>query len=503
MYRTAKFPSVSLYLYSFVELNQVFDKLQECLTDKMIKLKKIITSLDDTVYKAVEGALIKTKADNFLFLLQTYRAGKLSDSEVATALGINPNSFYVLKSRLHDKIQEYLSGNIYSAKEEVLRQLHEVQAMCYSSPRELTIAFLHKLEKDLLYYDMHNELLVVYSALKKMHLYSQKYFAYSQLYNKHIAFSLSFEKSEELLGSFNISLAQYNFSRSAKLLETLLFLEKGVANHYALNPSRLIEIIKNIMECQLGIFCNTKHQTSSTEEVLLQTQKIIEALPPSSTGKCWRSSLDYLFFEYYFRMGQHTQALLYYEKVNAGLDKLLLHTNMCLSSMFLLSKICFLQQNNKTSQLVADHGKAFLFDADDTHTLVITGIYNAMILYYKGNYKEAAFTLNEILNINSFKDYFHINTEIKLTLVFFYLQLKEYDLADSILNNVYRKIKSENFDNYANVLDLIKVFAAEIKQNGGKVTAKQKDSFELFIARSNAGNGMLSYLLFELKKIYA
>lgn len=470
----------------------------------MIKLKNIISNLDSGVYQTIEEALIKNKADNFLFLFQSYRDNKLADQEIIKSLGINSNSFYVLKSRLHDKIQEYLSGDIHATKEEVIKQLHQIPDMCLNSSREVTIAFLQKLEHDLLVYDMHNELMVVYSALKKIHLYSEKYFHYSQLYNKHIAFSLSLEKSIEILGNFNRVLGQYNFSRSPKLLETLLFLRKGIAEHSALNPSRQIELMQNIVEIQLRVFTNAASDSkSSTEELLHQTQKIISELPDSSPVKNWGTAIDYLNFEYYSRIGQMNQAQLYYSKVNANLHSLLLATHICVSSIFLTSKICFLQESSKIDELKEDYGRSFLNDPSDVHSIVLIGIYNAMQSYYAGKYKEAATRLNEILNINSFKDYFHINTEIKLSLVYIYILLQEYDLADNILKNVYRKIKTEKLEAYNCLLDLIKVFGEDIKKQNNRTTSKQKDHFTLFMARNTGETKILKHLMFELNKKYS
>lgn len=470
----------------------------------MIKLKTIISNLDNAIYQTIEEALIKNKADNFLFLLQSYRTNTLPDPEIIKTLDINSNSFYVLKSRLHDKIQEYLSGDIHATKEEVIKQLHQIPDMCLNSPREVTTAFLQKLEHDLLAYDMHNELMVVYSALKKIHLFSEKYFHYSQLYNKHIAFSLSLEKSLEILGNFNRVLGQYHFSRSPKLLETLVFLRKGIGEHYALNQSRQIELMKKIIELQLRLFTNTASDSDqSTEEILNQTQKIINELPDSSPVKNWNTAIDYLHLEYYNKIGQSNQAQIYFGKVNANLNTLMLSTHICVSSLFLPSKLAFLQESGKVAELKEDYTRNFLFDQTDTHTMVLIGIYKAMLSYYEGKYKEASTRLNEILNINSFKDYFHINTEIKLTLVFIYLLLQEFDLADNILKNIYRKIKTEKLDQYTCLLDLIKVFGEDIKKQNTRVTSKQKDHFTLFMARNTGENKLLQHLMFELNKKYS
>lgn len=466
----------------------------------MLNLKKIITQLDPEVFQTLEENLIKNKADNFLFLLRSYRENVLKDQQIIEKLDISSNSLYVLKSRLNDKIQEHLSGgDIHQDKNEVFRLLHSIPEMCQSKPREVSSSFLQKLEKDLMRYDMHNELLVVYSALKKNHLFSEKYFHYSQLYNKHLAYTVSLEKSEELLGNFSRTLGQYDFSRSPRTLEQLLFLKKGINDHYALNPSRQIELIKNVMDIQLQIFCNQKGEVKSTEELIQDTYKILNSLPDSSPYRSWASVLDYLYFEHFFRIGQTQKAAQYFEKTNQTVQHLLLMSPVCLVAQVLISRICYAQEQNQMD-LLLDEKFEILSDPEDKYAQILLGIYHATLLLYKGQYKEASSRLNSILNINSFKDYFHVNTEIKLMLSYLYILQKEYDLADSILKNIYRKIKSEQLDSYQNVLDLIKVFGDDIKNRSQRPTAKQKDNFTLFLARNNNGTRILSHLVFELKK---
>jgi hypothetical protein len=468
----------------------------------MIKLKKIISHLDKDTFNNVEETLIKNKADNFLYLLQSYRK-EVEDNVIIEKLNLNANSFYVLKSRLYDRIQDHLSGDIYVNQEELLKKLNQIPDMCMNEPREVATAFLQKLEKDLLQYDMHSELLIVYSALKKMHLYSEKYFHYSQLYNKHIAFSLSLEKSEETLGNFNRVLGQYNFSRSPKYLETLFFLRKEINDHYALNQSRQVDITKNIIELQLCIFCHSDlSKETNVEDLLSRTYKIMNELPDSSTHKKWLPVLDHLSFEYYLKIGQSKYAKSYFEKVNVLINSLLLMSNICTTSKFLISKIAFLNDQGQGNELINEDPSQIIYDANDMHSRVILGIYSAMCSYYANKLKEAANKLNTLLNENSFKDFFHVNTDIKLTLAFIYIELKEYDLADSIIKGIYRKIKTEKITTYANVLDLIKVFELDTKQNNGKVSDKQKDYYTLFAARNKNESEILKHLVHELNKKY-
>jgi tetratricopeptide (TPR) repeat protein len=366
------------------------------------------------------------------------------------------------------------------------------------------MAFLEKLEKDLLYFDMHNELIVVYSAFKKMNLYSQKYFHFSQLFNKHIAFSLSLEKSDEILGNFNRVLRQYDFSRSTTDLETLLFLRKEITDHHTLNSSRQIEIIKNLIELMLVIYCHTDlNNEFDLDEKLKHTSQLIDELPSSMSSSNFMPALDLLFFEYFYQRGQTKNAIAYYEKINNGLESLLLYSNTCPSAAFLISKISFLQEQGRPDELRADAGKELLHDTTDFHSVALLGIYRAMIAYYMGNFKEATARLNELLNLNSFKDYFHINCDIKLTLCFIYIKLGDLELADNILKSVYRKIKAQNLNNYANVLDIIKVFGEDVKHVNHKPSAKQRDSFALFMARNTKGAKVLGHLIYELKAKYS
>ncbi len=469
----------------------------------MIKLRKIIIHIEDDLYKNIEQSLIKNKADNFLYLYRAYRKDA-KDAEIVHHLNLSNNSYYVLKSRLYDKIQNYLSGDVNISREEILKRLDAIPQMCFQEPREIAIPYLEKIESDLLKYDMHNELLTVYSTLKKINLYSEKYFHYSQLYNKHFAFSLSIEKSEEILGNFNKIIGQYNYSKSHKLLETLLFIQKEIIGQHDLNPSKQIEIIVSFIQIQLYLFCNISLTGNLTIEEVFEITKVrINELPESSTYKYWETPLNYLYFEYYLKIGQTQKAKVNYDLLNAKTQNILLYTGICNTSFFFTSKINFLQTTNCISEITDKSNNNVLFDINDTHSKVQYGIYTAMVNFYKGNLKEAATILNTLLNENTFKDYFHIITDIKLTLAYIYLQMNVYDLVENILKSIVRKIKAEKNDNYKNVLTLVKIFEYELKNNNKKTTSKQKDDFIIFLGRNKDNYAILKHLIFELSKKYS
>lgn len=469
----------------------------------MIKLKQVILQLEDSSFQTLRESFKKTKADNFVYLLEAYRTGKHSDKDIVEFLDISANSFYVLKSRLFARIQEHLSEGVFDDQETMLRELLQVPGICFDRPRETAIAFLQKLEAELLRYDLHNDLMVVYSALKKMHLHSEKYFHYSQLFNKHAGLGLSLEKAEENLGNFNRQLGQYNFSRNRQFLDTLNFLRLEMANLYALNPSRQIGLIRNFAELQWVLFADAEAaREHNTEELLQETRRIFSGLPDSAAQKKWEIMLDYLCFEHYFAKNEYKAAGQYFEKVDAGFTNLLLYNNICLSSCFLMSRLRFCEELGRTELLAPDAINDMLTDSSDEHARVLMVIYKAMICFRHNKLKEAVSMLNELLNSVSFKDYFHQNINVKLTLAYFYLVQRDYDLMEVLLKSLSRKIKAEEPEKYQHVLSLMKAFENEMRVAGSTKSQKNRDLFTLFIANNNRPVEVLTHLVPELRRRY-
>ncbi len=471
----------------------------------MIKLKQVIVQLSNEDFEGIADSFKKTKADNYHLLFQSYREGKVSDAEITEKLEISSNSFYVLKSRLYDKIQEHLSVDVFETQESLIKQLLQVPEVCFNMPRETAIAFLNKLEKELLKFDLHNDLLVVYSALKKMHLHSDKYFYYSQLFNKHTALGLSLEKAEEILGNFNRIFGAYSFSRSQDHLDTLYFLKNEINNLFSLNPSRQIEIIKYFVELQLAIFCEeNKGAELPITELIQKARRVFSELAQTSPQKKWEFVLDYLSFEYYLSTEEHKTAGPFYDKVNEQLSTLLLYNNIGVTSKFLSSKVKFCNETGRDEDLMVDPKKTEMYyDSDDDHAKVQMAIYNAMLYFTQKNFKEAVNSLNNILNSFSFKDFFHESINVKLTLAYFYLVQKDYDLVEITLKSISRKIKSDQLEKYYHVLHIVKIFELEMNNAGNaKNSLKSKDLFVLFTANNKKTNEVLSHLIPLLRKKY-
>ena len=475
----------------------------------MIKLKEVIIQLEKDNYFEIERTLIKNKADRFLLLFQSYKNTTLTDKEIRQQLGVNANAFYVLKSRLYDKIQESLSCDMFIDQDKSIKLLSQVPEVCLNSPRETAIAYLEKLEKELNRFDMHNELLVVYSALKKMNLYSDKYYYYSQLYNKQVSFGLSLEKAEELLGNFCRLLTQYDSSKSNELSEKLNFIKIEIENIYTLCPSKQIGLIKNLVELQLVIFCpNNTSNKQSASDLLQQTRIIFDDLPVTIIQKKWELVLDYLCFEYYYSINSAQETKFYYEKVNAQFANLFLYNHICFVSRFLISKIKYCEEQRIMSTLYLDTNKdAILFDPKDGRTQISICLYHSMIYFDQEKYKDAINLLVNIHNEFVLKNYSHLYLNIKLTLIYYYIVTKDYDKAlinlKTVNSIISRKIKATKTEDYNHISYLLKAFNLIISKEAlPKNIFKQRDFIILFIANNHKNNEFLAHLIPELKRKY-
>src|SRR5690606_25673188 len=116
-----------------------------------------------------------------------------------------------------------------------LRKVANINEELFTKKKAIAVATLKKLEKELLDYDLANELTVIYKSLKKLNTNSPDYFQYSQSYNRHVAYMLAVVKAEDLLADYFKKYGDYlmNGDSTENLGLTLLMREmQNVAKLY-------------------------------------------------------------------------------------------------------------------------------------------------------------------------------------------------------------------------------------------------------------------------------
>src|ERR1039458_10724114 len=111
---------------------------------------------------------LKKKLNNPYHVLEFIRKEPWDEEALMKKLDVNLSAYYTLKSRLMDRVAVVLSQRPVNAIKE---KVANVSASIFEEDKFISVKYLKELEKELLEYDLSNELIVVYKALARHHIY--------------------------------------------------------------------------------------------------------------------------------------------------------------------------------------------------------------------------------------------------------------------------------------------------------------------------------------------
>ncbi|MCW3084708.1 MAG: hypothetical protein JWP12_2074 [Bacteroidetes bacterium] len=458
-----------------------------------MKLEKIIIQLKEKNYQLLCEQLKVHKGDKYLLLLDLYRQNSISEKEIQSQLDIKPAAFYTLKSRLYDKIQEFLYKATSDTRIELLSNVGNIEYLIYKAPKETATGILQKLETELIKNDMPSELIMVYKALKKLHVYSPKYYDYEQLYNKYVAYNLAQDKAEEVLSSFCKVLLMYYASRDHKLLDILILYKKEMQNLCRIHQSHRLTVYKNILNIHFALFSPVKEELKNDptiEDLLKETYLILETHTEDQSYIHLVSALHFLSFEYYHQLKLHKNAATFYDKLSEEDNSILLYNHACFSIHFLISRIEWNYANNSIEAIINEEPLEYVPIEENTVEQIINKQYLAAICFHKGNFSEGALILNSLINDVSFKEMLHLEIETKLFMILLLLLCEKPDLAETTLRSISRKIPEDEEIKHHTAMLFIKLFKTALTNKVTNKLEKLKD-IEKLISVTNTGPGKI------------
>ncbi|MBC7921400.1 MAG: hypothetical protein H7Z75_09970 [Ferruginibacter sp.] len=423
----------------------------------MAKLKNIIKQLSGEDYKAIYDSLMESNAEKSAFLLKYMRERQLSDSKIMEGLDVNTNAYYTLRSRLNQKIEEYLLQQMESPRTDLLKKVANVNEIIFTKKKTIAIATLKKLEKELIDYDLSNELTVVYKTLKKLHLNSPDYFTYSQSYNRHVAYMLAIDKAEDLLAEYFKKYGTFTLSGTETEKLELTLLNREMDNVCKLYASHRLYVYQSCMSIFHRLFVDNTESVNDDmepiEDILNRIEEIFTQYDKDSIYYHLKLVFEFLKMEYYNHYRVFKKAEKYFDEVNDAASSLL--TNYSLytyPAQFLLTKV------SRHNRLEGEHTMYdenetlfhdFETDASDLPKYVTYITYRALCCFYVKKYDEAARWVNNLLNEMSLKKYPYAQLEVKLLLALQYCMINDFELFSQLLNSIQRQIRllgKENCD---------------------------------------------------------
>jgi hypothetical protein len=445
----------------------------------MAKLKNIIKQLSEKDFKAIYDSLIESNAEKSAYLLRSLRERQLSDNKIMTELDVNANAYYTLRSRLNLKIEEFLMGQLESPRTDVLRKVANINEVLFTKKRAISVATLKKLEKELLDYDLANELTVIYKSLKKLNINSPDYFQYSQLYNRHVAYMLAVDKAEDLLADYFKKYGDYMLNGGDVEKLGLSLLMKEMQNVGKLYESHRLYVYQSAMYIFHRLFVevddNMQQDGESMEDIFDKVQKIFESYHLDSIYYHMNLVFEFLKLEYYNHYKVYRQAEKYYEEVNDACGNLMVnYSTYTFPSQFLISKLERHLRSGNEADLYPENESIFLdyeIDMMDVPKHIIYVVYRAISAYYVGKFDEAAKMINGLLNDISLKKYPYAQLEIKTLLALQYTLMRDFELFNQLSNSIQRQIRLFGKDSCENIqlfLKILKIATSEAKKEKAK-----------------------------------
>lgn len=444
----------------------------------MSKLKNIVKQLSNVDFQAVYDLLINSNAEKSAYLLKFLREKQYSDSRIMEELEVNSNAYYTLRSRLNQKIEDYLLAQMESPRTTLIKKVATIHEIIFTKKKTIAIATLKKLEKELIEYDLSNELTIVYKTLKKLSIYNpEDYYAYNQAYNRHVAYMLAVDKAESYLGEYFKKYSEFYLSNDETDLFSLEIIKSEMESVSNLYKSHRLYIYSKFLQ----IFHSLKIEKKASPEIASdfdKIQNIFDSYYQDVNYYHLILVLEYLKLEYYSFIKDKDTFNKSFDGLNENTATFIENYNLFTFSIGLLlinlnhwtsgnnEKLIFIQMETAFSE--------YEINKNNIAEYVIYYSYCALGHYYNNKPNESVKLINKLINDTTIKKYSLLNMELKLYAAFQYVILEDYEKVNQVLNSVYRQVRINGLsdDHYLSMLLKALKTANQSKENQ-KLTALQ------------------------------
>ncbi len=469
----------------------------------METLNKTIKKLSENEYQELLSAVAGRKNNKPYLVLEAARQHNYDENKMMELLGVNASTYYTLKSRLNEKIAQYLSNNVDNPISVLKEKVAMVPAMLFGNDRDVSIRALKNLEKQLIEYDLSNELIVVYKALARLSMYNGDFDFYEKEYNKHVAYSLSVVKAEDLFFEFSKRAGTYLLTREESDLESVKTVLRELTNISELYHGHRLFVLHNIVRIYNLCTLTTRPENLRALEIEIDSilQKIrqhFETYEMDTFYQSIRFVVDFLYFEYYQKTGNSVRADHYYNQVKSQVPEIAHKPVFSFHvTQFLHSKLDRFLVNGDLAGLTDMNSEiegAMDTNSNEPYPFISFKRFIAISKFYEGDYNTAAKTINSLRNDMSLKKYLFSDVECKLFQALNYAMMGEDGLCAQLIQSIKRQTgEDENLFEPAALF--IKLLKAAIKpEEFRKKVKKIADLYEAFNAANSGSKKILWFV---------
>lgn len=462
-------------------------------------LRGIVQELTDEAFEQLLEAVSSQKESKSRQVLSLLRNRVLNEKELIQHIGISSGAFYTLKSRLLPRVVQYYT----QLKESKIRYLREeaarVSLVVLNNPRMISLSFLKDLEKKLIAYDMSAELATVYKHLARLHRFDEQYEQYERLYQRHIAFSLSVVKAEDILYDFVYRLGYYHITKDEQYKVELNDLLDELENTYFLYDSHrlytIFQIVRHYHRCAFLSVDELKMLEIEVEEMMDKLERIFARYDLDPFYGVIRNLIPLLNFEYYVRIQNEVKANFYLEEIVSLIEyQFKAHLWGFFISQFILSLITKLKQDGDLVSFMKPADQflsAYFVEPNETSHLVIFFQYRALIAFYQKEYTRAAKIIYNLQSLSTLKSLNRISIELRLLQALMYSLAGDEELYQKNITAAKRK-SLEGADLTVSVKNFAKILFLINKARTEKV---ETEKWSKYWGRFNSAEGNPAGLL--------
>ncbi len=459
-----------------------------------MELYKIITQLTKEEYQEIYQSFLQKNAEKSALFFKIIRENPEEPEKIfLNQCDISAGAFYVLKSRLNQKIETYLLNRIGEPQLQVMRQLMNVDDLVFNNPREIAHAALNHLEKELLRYDSPYGLMMVYKELQNINIFQQeKYDYYKARYNQQVAYTVALNQGMDLIVQFFEAFDRYYRKRSDKAHRDMIRITEKIFNVSNLYDSHRLFIYKAIVHLFARLFLQIpeplNHDMEDAETLFEKSFEIIDTYKEDNFYKNIGLVFNFLRFTYYEQQNVGNKARMFFDILDNKIDKLVgsFHFHVG-TSLFLERKISYHLRTNTLEQLLSDAEgwvNTVQVEPENLTSYVNFHMFVAKAYFLNAKYNECRKVLFHLDNSVNLRRSVHLNLEVKMLLAVCYSKLRDYELADQLILSLQRQLRKPEMVQYDHARHLLKMLVIYL---GGSERNRTRQ-FNACLEHWNEGN---------------
>ncbi len=468
-----------------------------------MNLYKIVNQLTDEEYNELHQSLVSTQALKTISFLECIKEDPINpDKLFLEREEVNPAAFYVLKSRLADRIEEFLLRRLGGPNLSLVHRVLTVSDLVFDSTREIAEAALGKLEKELIKEDFPYGLMVVYKELQNVHNFGEEHAYYKRRYQQQVAYAVAMDKAEDLVREFFKVFDEYALSRRDKELQAMTRVMEKLSNLNDLYDSHRLYFCKAIVHLFATLFVQIPEtircELESPEQILEKLIKIQEEFKDDPTYRRLDLIVNFLRYSLDEQKNRLGNATFRFETLDYKLESLLIgfHFNVN-ASLFLFAK---LRHHIRTNTIVKLRKELDTYignipvDPYRTTYYINYHLFRTYAYFLNGEYHEASRVLFHMQNVVNLKKYRHALLEVRLFQVLCYVKMEDFDLANASILALQRMLRKPAFEAWENAKTFLRIMNVALTARPNTMGKNLRQNIDKWKEENKGPEAILQYL---------